>query len=321
MDSPPANTNRRATWRFIGAFAVSVLLLGVAVLTMNETVLFVPAICAAVLGMAFTLCLYVRLPRAACNTTKMHDLVLAFFLIVNCGIPCTLIGVLCLSGPSHAPRDEAVSNPRFILLMAVVTALGLAWTCCGLWQAIRILRAWRLRFSLRTLLTVPLLLGILLGVWLNFVKPRVDFAERREELLDQMRRQGVDLRGEALMAVLEPLTYDSFESPILARATLRNVPSVLLIDWVAPDPCVDGIDVLFPNEEVIRLPLSAEPALAAESATQEHVCVYMGRVDRRDWPDEFDRIWRADEVRVVLTSQGKRVSSVQKLETDITIVD
>ena len=46
-------------------------------MAMNERVLFVPAICAVVLSMAFTVCLYVRLTRAACNVTKMQDLVLA----------------------------------------------------------------------------------------------------------------------------------------------------------------------------------------------------------------------------------------------------
>lgn len=297
------------------------LLLGLDMLTRDKTIYLIASICTLSFGVPLAIYFCVRWPRAGRNTSK-EPAHFAAAAIVRLGLACTLAGGLGIAG-SVLVGETSINVFRSILwivmlLLVILIAVNSVSMCSILERCFRFLDRWRPRFSLRMLLAIPLLLGMALVTWQRWAEPRLTFATHRRELLrdQQVLNSSADVswfadRRRAMIAALQPLTYGSFRSPIVTHAGLfwsrAASTGVFIVEWLAPTPCVDGVDVLLPSGTVIHVRFN--PQLVK----QEHEFAFTSSLYAADWPSEFFTITALQDVNVILTAKGERVSNPQKL--------
>lgn len=167
----------------------------------------------------------------------------------------------------------------------------------------------RLQFSLRAFLVLPIVLALILGSWLEWIKPRLEFEKNRRRSSAVLAPDDKLFPGRrlAIATALEEIEYGS-ASPILAFAAMmqfRNPPPSILVDWVDDDDVrVDGLAVLLPDGESV--------SLGIRPCYHEHrngTLLHVAEVASEDNPLVWPRIAKVKQLRIALTSEGQHVSN------------
>jgi len=118
------------------------------------------------------------------------------------------------------------------------------------------------QYRLRTLLVVVLLVAVVLGGWLSWVRPRRAFEARRRESIARLDWTGKDAAAEyrtkQIKRAVEQFRYGERSTPSLAYAGINDGAGILNVDWVGVDQSthVRGIEIT--GGETVRLSIESD---------------------------------------------------------------
>ena len=160
------------------------------------------------------------------------------------------------------------------------------------------------QFRLRTLLMLPVLVAVLMGVWLGVLKPRLEFAARRQDSLKAVTWSGGtpedQVRRARLEDALEAATYASTKTPTLLYVGVY--PRTIVVDWISRDPSADGVGLVLHNGG----PWSFALEMVEHS---EDLLIFTAAVVSDENPQAWEEIQAAQGCRAFLTRDGSQASN------------